>query len=864
MASMEDDITNHLHLCVALMSDPLIMREQPWVVANHFTSAMGKIEQLQVLLAVPAEPCARQNWLGSSVLNGGIRRMVGLVLVRHMEPLRWKHPKILAKQHAVDGLVENQKNAAPPIFATHLDNDQRRPQLQETDLAREIKENNCMAALVLLYYYLHWHLLLILLNFRMHPCVGGHEVEGRLDVDRLLKGLPAFFDTFEFRPLRGALKRDYSVHDEGQDISDGSSDGDNSEEDSDDEEDESKRLRKGRGSKAAANQQTFDELSSITRQIGRVCAVGIGGEALEQYMISMSGKKGQKPGAHGIKSEGNRLLKDRKSGVMKVYRMVLASTSAVKKADKLLYNAHAAMHAGLERSVCPDFTHLVSNGKIKEAHLKHLEQRIVQYRDLALIEGLDLDSHSLSVFDLQDSVQRWFDMSKPFEVKSLTPDQDADDIDCRQKRYTCILSEVLQSDPYNVLSNPGLWKKTVRTCIHDFNSTSLMMDVCGSFLKMHKVVSDLRAGVQDDGIVKKGLMVFIMQTYASDRFMQKFIDFSLKRVVPRRTAKHETSGLVSIPIGNFRKPATVVTARDLTDELNMYELAGHYWGSKQADLNSVNHMYFAWPYAERGNYHSTLKTVQNLLTILPVPEHPTSIKLFISPGQRNSLFVSSVVKSLLAMIDGLHCTALLDGSAIAIRETATVHRTKSNTVDVIPASSAGLKDAVQTTLNGMPNFSVPGRHVKYNVSKQTLIDDLRAELSALSVRMERVRRGEFKLYTGHSWPVSYGNTRNHNVFQLSGEMQLAPRTRQEYYLSKMARTAGTVNNFIDANENMLTFAVAELQIGLKQELLKRDKAEKDAADAAAAALKPPAGAAGGPGPPAAGGPGPPADGVAAV
>jgi hypothetical protein len=849
MASMEDDITNHLHLCVALMSDPLIMREQPWVVANHFTSAMGKIEQLQVLLAVPAEPCARQNWLGSSVLNGGIRRMVGLVLVRHMEPLRWKHPKILAKQHAVDGLVENQKNAAPPIFATHLDRDDGRPQLQETDLAREIKENNCMAALVLLYYYLYWHLLLILLNFRMHPCVGGHEVEGRLDVDRLLKGLPAFFDTFEFRPLRGAFKRDYTLRDGGQDISDGSSDGDNSEEDSDDEEDKNKHLHKSGGSKSDANRQALDELNSITDHIGRACASGTRGEALGQYMISMAGKKGTKPDAHAIKSEGNDLLKDRKSGVMKVYRMVLASTSAVKKADKLLYNAHAAMHAALELSVCPDFTHLATNGKIKEAHLKHLEQRIVQYRDLALIEGLDLDSHSLSVFDLQDSVQRWFDMSKPFEVKSLTSDQDADDIDCRQKRYTCILSEVLYAPPYSVLSSPDLLKKTARTCIHDFNSTSLMMDVCGSFLKMHKVVSDLRAGVQDDGIVKKGLMVFIMQTYASDRSMQKLMKHYGKEVIRPETSMHESCGLVSTPIGNFRKPARVEDARVLTSELNMYELAGRYWGSKQADLNSVNHTYFAWPYIERGNYHTALKVVQRLLLGSRIGSHAVSIKLFASSGQRNSLFVSSVVKSLLAMIDGLHCTALLDGSAIAIRETATIYRTKSNTVLTAPLRS---KEWLEQEVLAMSHFGVVGPHVKYNVSKQTLIDDLKAELSALSVRMERVRRGEFKLYTGHSWPVSYANTHNHNAFQLSGEMQLAPRTRQEYYLSKMAKTAGSVNRFVDENAEFISMFTSEAQLAFVQ-----TRADRIAEAAkAAAALKPPAGAAGGPGPPAADGSGP--------
>ena len=235
-SSIEDDIVSHLHICVALMSDPLTMQDQPGVVADHFIAAMAKIEQLQVLLAVPQEPCARQNWLGSSILNGGVRRMVSLVLIKHMEPLRWKHPKHVSKNE----LVEGQRNAAPTVFA-RIFSDPRHRRCQETDMAREIKETNCMAALVLLYYYLYWHLLLILLNFRMHPCVGGLEVEGRLDVDRLLEGLPAFFDTFELRPLRTLLNRDYSTRESEQEgLSDCSSDDDDCrvEEDEDVEEEE--------------------------------------------------------------------------------------------------------------------------------------------------------------------------------------------------------------------------------------------------------------------------------------------------------------------------------------------------------------------------------------------------------------------------------------------------------------------------------------------------------------------------------------------------------------------------------------------------------------------------------------------------
>ena len=793
---MEDDIANHLHLCVALMSDPLTMRKQPGVVADHFITAMGKIEQLQGLLVVPNEPCAKHNWLGSSVLNSGVRRMVSLVLSRHMEPLRWKYPTHLSKH---DGIIESQRNAAPQIFAK-FEGSAHSP-CRETKLAREIKEQNCMAALVLLYYYLHWHLLLILLNFRMHPCVGGHEVENRLDVDRLLKGLPAFFDTFELRPLRGMLNRDYNKTDSGDDLSECSSDGDNSEPDESEESettdpndagperrDDKTAMRDapGQGGDRAvgrdASGQSRDEgvrssksrtLTDSTNTIKQKCTNALKHGALGEFMLTFT--QSLIPSTAPADTERN-------SYVMSVYRMVLASTSAAKGAKSLLQNAHAILFSGTESKVLSNYNAIIADGDTHRAFSKHLDQRVIQFREKTIIDGLHQRCHSLSVFDLSDSVQAWFDACKPFEVKSLTPGQDAEDIDCKQKRYTCVLAEVMSDTPYASFSD-GKKEKLMYSCIHDFNSTSLMMDVCGSFLKMHTVISDLRAGRHDDGIIKAGLMVFIMQAYASDKAMQKYLRQHSRDVIPKRDTSHEDSGLVAVPVGNFRKPAIIANQADLTDRLNMYELAGYYWGSKQADLNSVNHAYFAWPCAENGNYQAVVKQVQHLLNQPAGTDKDGLVRLVLSSGHRNSLFVSTVLKSLLAIIDALHCTALLDGSAITISENATVHRTKRSFIDL----GDGNATLATQVLGNIPSPT------KHSVSKQTLVDDLRAELSALSTRVERVRRGEFKLYTALSWPVIMGadgsRTTNHEKFELAGEMQLAPRTRNEYYLSRMAAAA---------------------------------------------------------------------------
>ena len=230
MSRVEDEIIKELHLCAALMSDPLIMLEQSGMVADHFVSAMNKIETLQEFLRPPNHLCERHNWMDSSVLTKGVKRMVSLVLTKHMEPLRWMTPKQLHEAELRnDGMVKTQRNSAPLVFERIFSKDGRKHSRDETLVSREIKEINCMASLVLLHYYLHWHVLLILLNYRTHPCVEGREQEAdqRLNVDRLLKRLPGFYDTFELRPIRFLFHVDNNATgDDG--IGDESSDDDNS------------------------------------------------------------------------------------------------------------------------------------------------------------------------------------------------------------------------------------------------------------------------------------------------------------------------------------------------------------------------------------------------------------------------------------------------------------------------------------------------------------------------------------------------------------------------------------------------------------------------------------------------------------
>jgi hypothetical protein len=819
------------------MSDPQTMLNYPGTVADHFVAALGKIEQLQVFLTAPHDHCANRHWVGNDILNGGIKSMVNIVLVKHMEPLRWKHPKYFIK-NATKPVVEGQRTAAPPVFAQEFKQPGHTP-CHETEIAREIKENNCMAALVLLYYYLYWHVLLISLNQNLHPCIGGQSTNDKPDIDGMLKNLPAFFDTLELRPMRIHLKMDYSRDVDGESLSECSSDGDGSGDDDDDEMNKRRGptiaagiIRKGRNARndiegegarrrpregdaieeddagdrdrgdqrgtAGARTTTRRVIHGKMRQLmERYTASG----AADGFMLSLPDEYCAQEDA-GNQERGPPVVNPRlvaknvrrSSKLINLYRVVLASTSTSKKADVLLQYAHALGYAGREGDLGPGYAASLAVGKDKEAVQKHLDGRVLESRDQSMIDSLMFNFHTFSVLDVQDSVQRWYDMCKPFEVKSLGTADIADNIDCVQKKYTCILAEVLKHDPLNMLRNPERKARLERACIHDFNSASLMMDICASFLKLHAVVLELRSSLHTDDRVKKQLMVFMMQTYSSDMAMRKMMSVKIRDAIPASVSSYLQSGVIAAPVGNFRKPA-IMTAAQYADgpELNIFELAGHYWGSKQADMHSVNHAYFAWPYAEHENYDKVIRLVQNLIHINGneasiIPRY----RLILSTGLRNSLYISSVTNAMLKLIDALHCTPLLDGMPVKIREDDLIHRTKQSVIDLPEHDSAALLRDNGDHFMGLERIRSPGVYNTMTIKR--IISELRTEQYALSVRVNRALKGEFKLYTGISWPGSVvqdgrGPVHNYAAFQLAGEMPLATRTRHEYYLSRLATAA---------------------------------------------------------------------------
>ena len=181
MKATLNEISDQLHLCAALMSDPHIIRTQSHVVASQFVSAARRIEQLQTYLVKPGGKTEKP-WFDKSILSG-VSHLVDATLNRHMMPLQrtYTFPKIFQK-----GLE---------LYVEGLEG--------ENMVEREIKETNCMGAMVLLYYYLHWHLMLILLNRKHHPALfegGVNDESAELDLKKdFLDKLPKHDQLLDYR-----------------------------------------------------------------------------------------------------------------------------------------------------------------------------------------------------------------------------------------------------------------------------------------------------------------------------------------------------------------------------------------------------------------------------------------------------------------------------------------------------------------------------------------------------------------------------------------------------------------------------------------------------------------------------------------
>ena len=192
MKSILEDIGDQLRMCAALMSDPELLREQPHVVASQFKVAASRIEQLKAFLEKPPRSVSQEKpWFDKTVLDG-VYRLVDATLRRHLRPL--------AREHKFPVVFERDLYNAR---GEGVDEDKK----AEHMLKREIRETNCVGALITLYYLLYWHLALILLNRSYHPAcyadveiIDDGEEEDKVDpMGDLLGKLPKDEDLLEYR-----------------------------------------------------------------------------------------------------------------------------------------------------------------------------------------------------------------------------------------------------------------------------------------------------------------------------------------------------------------------------------------------------------------------------------------------------------------------------------------------------------------------------------------------------------------------------------------------------------------------------------------------------------------------------------------
>jgi hypothetical protein len=184
------DIGDQMRLCAALMSDPDLLRNQSHVVTSQFKVAASRIEQLKTFLEKPAKAVsADKPWFDKTVLDG-VYKLVDVTLRRHLRPLMQGYKFPVVFEHELKEVHE--------VSGEHL-------------LVREIKETNCVGAVIVLYYLLTWHLALIILNRRNHPAcyadvVHDDDDEDGFDFDGLLLSkLPKRKDLLELRRFGDGL-----------------------------------------------------------------------------------------------------------------------------------------------------------------------------------------------------------------------------------------------------------------------------------------------------------------------------------------------------------------------------------------------------------------------------------------------------------------------------------------------------------------------------------------------------------------------------------------------------------------------------------------------------------------------------------
>ena len=572
------EITDQFQLCASVMSDPLLMRDQPATVARQFNAVVPKIEMLRQYLVRPVRDGERfDHWMDASIIDAGIRRLVVLTLKSHMAPLLG------------EGLL-------PEVFKEWLNRKEKEVHSSENLVIREIKEVNCTASLVLLYYYLAWHLMLIRINVAAYPCQKDTKSPWETDDDfeSFMNSLPNKRQILETRNMNHKKKDGVK-----------------------------KSVRR-----IVNMVLTKDDSEERGPEDSRKRDDG------EEIRAERDGKRVEAGAMTDAATTGENSPSTRLTNLISVYRTVIHNVRYEKPNPRDIWWILKQREEGEE-----NFDETAISACHATVAMKMMLEAI-------MFQGVR------SMFNLQGDIRKWKDMYLDLETRSDDMEKDDDDIRTikpKEALYRSRLIDVLFEMPYCQAEKVEGQKMIFQMCsIHDYGSTTIMMDICISLMKMYRLMKVQSAELE------KHMLLFITQSLYKEHPYREFIN-GLRAKTGNLSEQHKAK-FISDTLGSFKKAITINQATISTVAVD--QLAGYYWGSKPDDTENVNHQYLATTDLDgSGGFISTMYKLQKAC-LTPKKDVPIIFISILQPMLRNSLFVTTFSDSAIKLLERMKCHRL--------------------------------------------------------------------------------------------------------------------------------------------------------------------------------------------------------------
>ena len=709
------EISDQFQLCASVMSDPLLMREQPATVARQFNAVVPKIEMLRQYLVRPVREGERiDHWMDASIIDAGIRRLVVLTLKSHMAPLLG------------EALL-------PEVFKEWLNREVEEVYGSENLVIREIKEVNCTASLVLLYYYLAWHLMLIRINVAAYPCQKDTKSPWETDDDfaSFMNSLPNERQILETRNVE---------HEHNDNVT---------------EKREVDNVKKGGRTKR------FVTGDGIVKKV----PVASGEEERENN----SGKGGGRGFEAGVMTDaaitGETSQSTRLTNLISVYRTVIHNVRYDKSNPEDVWWILKQREEGEE-----NFDETAISACHATVAMKMMLEAI-------MFQGVR------SMFNLQGDIRKWKDMCSDFEIRSDDIEKDDDDIRTikpKEALYRSKLIDILFEMPYCQPENVDTRKAIFQFCsIHDYGSTTIMMDICISLMKMYRLMKVQSAELE------KHMLLFITQSLYKEHPYREFIN-GLRAKTGNLSEQHKAK-FISDTLGSFKKAITLNQATFSTIAVD--QLAGYYWGSKPDDTENVNHQYLATTDLDgSGGFISIMYKLQKAC-LTPQKDVPMICISILQPMLRNSLFVTTFSDSAIKLLERMKCHRLFQDTSYSCK--LNDDDQAKNDIALLRALSNGAEheSSDDNLIPGGPPNPEPRR-----LSHKTVLGFIKFERAELQRYTSSLR--DFTKYPGFSWPVFDADKRLNNFESFTWVRNItksSPPIRDSVYiLASRANDAATL------------------------------------------------------------------------